>query len=91
MAGVDKLQVCANILFGKKMTHFINFGKKMPLMDHVLSFFEFLKKNNEKMGFSNRSGPNLMSFTFKRWGRGKNRRESSGKKMSQVREKNDPI
>ena len=37
--GVDKLQVCANILFGKKMTHFINFGKKMPLMDHVLSFF----------------------------------------------------
>ena len=51
----------------------------------------FLKKNNEKMGFSNRSGPNLMSFTFKRWGRGKNRRESSGKKMSRVREKNDPI
>ena len=64
----------------------------MSLMDHVLSFFDFFfKKNNEKMGFSNRSGPNLMSFTFKRWGRGKNRRESSGKKMSRVREKNDPI
>ena len=45
-------------------------------------FFNFLKKNNEKTGFSIQSGPNLMSFTFKRWGRGQNRRESSGKKMS---------
>ena len=32
-AGVDKLQVCANQRFGKKMTLFIIFGKKMSLME----------------------------------------------------------
>ena len=40
------------------------------------------EKKTEKLGFSFQSGPNLMSFTFKRWGRGQKRRESSGKKMS---------
>ena len=64
----------------EKNDPFYQFREENASHGPLFLFFFFL--NNEKTGFSIQSGPNLMSFTFKRWGRGQNRRESSGKKMS---------
>ena len=64
----------------------------MFLMDHFFTFFLKKKlKSNEKTVISFQSGPNLMSFTFKKGGRGKKPLGKFGEENVPVREKNVPI